>query len=364
MALTGLDETDLLLPLLTGSTDDRPFSTFLTRVKRRCDALYAALFIRAGAVEARSYWVGPDLRERARELGLAELNDLDRVQYDLLRPGRVYAAQEYYDADPVRRAQRVRHMTRLGVADERAVRVLADSDLSAWLVVASKSPLRAADSALLSSLVPYVAAVLRNLAAQDHARTSEALSEAGNHRAGIGWIGFDRDGTILSLPDKTRENLLDLLHFAPQPGDRAGALSRLAEAEVLAAAHHFHENCDADPIAALISETPRIEGLLFPPGKLAEGIIPLPALIALLRLPREATGARVSGLAHMFDLPQREAELAVALYDGFSLAEAAEHLGLTLETTRNYSKKLYSKLGVRGQAELVRLVAQSSAVLA
>jgi DNA-binding CsgD family transcriptional regulator len=38
-------------------------------------------------------------------------------------------------------------------------------------------------------------------------------------------------------------------------------------------------------------------------------------------------------------------------------------MGLTIETARNYSKKLYAKLGVRGQAELVRLVYESSAVL-
>ena len=86
-------------------------------------------------------------------------------------------------------------------------------------------------------------------------------------------------------------------------------------------------------------------------------------IIALLRLPHAADPARVAGLAQLFDLKHREAELAIALYDGFSLAEAADKLGLTLETTRNYSKKLYSKLGVRGQTELVRKVAQSSAVL-
>ncbi|WP_156843080.1 helix-turn-helix transcriptional regulator [Novosphingobium aquimarinum] len=364
MALTGPDETDLLLPLLTGSTEEHPFSTFLTRVQRRCDALYAALFIRAGAGEPLSYWVGPDLRQRARELGLAELNELDRVQYDLLRPGRVYASQEYYDADPVRRAQRMRHMARLGVTDERSVRILADPDLSAWLVIASKNSLRAADSALLSSLVPYVAAVLRNAATQDRSRIAEALSEAGNDRAGMGWIAFDRDGTILALPDRTRDNLLAVLNYAPQPGDRAGALSRLAEAEVLAAAHRFHETPNADPIAAVVAAAPRIEALLFPPGAPAEGIIPSPAVIALLRLPRAPSPTRAAGLAHIFGLPRREAELAIALYDGFSMAEAAERLGLTLETTRNYSKKLYSKLGVRGQSELVRLVAQSSAVLA
>ncbi|MFD2136325.1 helix-turn-helix transcriptional regulator [Novosphingobium resinovorum] len=59
----------------------------------------------------------------------------------------------------------------------------------------------------------------------------------------------------------------------------------------------------------------------------------------------------------------REAQLAIALNEGQSIAEAAENMGLTLETARNYSKRLYAKLGVRGQAELVRLVSDSVAVM-
>ena len=36
------------------------------------------------------------------------------------------------------------------------------------------------------------------------------------------------------------------------------------------------------------------------------------------------------------------------------MREAAADLGLTVETARNYSKKIYAKTGARGQAELVR----------
>jgi len=364
MALTGPDETDLLLPLLSGSSETAPFRTFLTRLQRRCDAYYAALYVRVGTGDVVRFLVGPDLKERAHELGMPERNDLDRVQYDQLRPGRVYASQEYFDADPVRRVQRTRHMARLGVADERAVRVLADPDLSTWLVIAGKNQFRAADDALLSSLVPYVAAVLRNAAVQDRARTTETLVEAGMDRAGIGWIAFDATGAIVAVPERTRENLLGLIGFAPQVGERVGLLSRSAEPEVVSAAARFATNSDEPPVTVVLSPHPRIEALLVPPRE-QEGVLFLaPSVIALLRLPRAGTQARATGLAKLFDLPQREADLALALYDGFSLAEAAQELGLTLETTRNYSKKLYSKLGVRGQAELVRLVAQSSAVLA
>jgi DNA-binding NarL/FixJ family response regulator len=41
---------------------------------------------------------------------------------------------------------------------------------------------------------------------------------------------------------------------------------------------------------------------------------------------------------------------------GLELVPAGLDLGLTPETTRNYSKRIYAKTGTRGQADLVRLV--------
>jgi DNA-binding CsgD family transcriptional regulator len=48
---------------------------------------------------------------------------------------------------------------------------------------------------------------------------------------------------------------------------------------------------------------------------------------------------------------------------GGGIAEAAERLGLSIETARFYSKTLYAKLDVRGQAELTRRILTSVAVL-
>jgi DNA-binding NarL/FixJ family response regulator len=87
-------------------------------------------------------------------------------------------------------------------------------------------------------------------------------------------------------------------------------------------------------------------------------------MIGWCRIHRKGAKDRAAILAGLHDLPHREAELAVALADGLSISEAAQAMGLTVETARNYSKRLYSKLEVSGQAQLVRLVHQSSAVLA
>ena len=53
-------------------------------------------------------------------------------------------------------------------------------------------------------------------------------------------------------------------------------------------------------------------------------------------------------------LTPAEARLAWSLAQGLSIAEAADAHGLTTETARYYSKRIYAKTGARGQVDLVR----------
>ncbi len=68
-------------------------------------------------------------------------------------------------------------------------------------------------------------------------------------------------------------------------------------------------------------------------------------------------------LARLLGLTPSEARLTVLLARGLSLAEAAVAMGITENSARTYSKKIYSKTGARRQAELVRIVLKSVALL-
>jgi len=61
-----------------------------------------------------------------------------------------------------------------------------------------------------------------------------------------------------------------------------------------------------------------------------------------------------------FGLSPRESELACALAGGETLADYAEHRRLSIETVRSHLKHAMSKLGVRRQVDLVRLVLRIS----
>jgi DNA-binding CsgD family transcriptional regulator/PAS domain-containing protein len=68
-------------------------------------------------------------------------------------------------------------------------------------------------------------------------------------------------------------------------------------------------------------------------------------------------------IATLFDLSPSEANLAALLTQGMTLAEAARESGLTESTVRSYSKRIFAKVGVNRQAELIRLILRSVAML-
>jgi DNA-binding CsgD family transcriptional regulator len=64
-------------------------------------------------------------------------------------------------------------------------------------------------------------------------------------------------------------------------------------------------------------------------------------------------------LTGLFGLTPAEARLAALLAEGKSVAEAAAELRVSLNTVRTHLKRVLSKTGTRGQADLVRLILTS-----
>ena len=362
MALTTRDETDLLLPLFRGLSDNRRFSAFADRLQRRTQAEYVGLIQRIGnGPEAviQEFHSGLDLRALAQESDPLDAHTLDRFHYDNLRPGRVYSIAEFFDHDPAYRAVRTRAMLRLGITDERILRIPDIDAMSAWLVIARAQPCTAADSALLSNLAPYVEEALRAAVELERWRSQSSISTQGLAYSAVGWMTMDREARLLSIDSGLDARLREILGSPPRVGERLRDLGPKAERELTAAAMQFTGETPGLARPLLLFDDPRLEALLMAAVDTARR-----SMLVLCRLPNALSAKSIDRLARLFDLPPREAELAIALYEGHSIAEAAERMGLTLETARNYSKRLYAKLEVRGQAQLVRLVSSSVAVMA
>jgi DNA-binding CsgD family transcriptional regulator len=79
--------------------------------------------------------------------------------------------------------------------------------------------------------------------------------------------------------------------------------------------------------------------------------------------PEHKTGDRIEKFDRLYGFTPAEAKLAWLLVGDLPLAEAAEHLGITLGTARTVLKRILAKTGVRRQASLVRLLLSGPAQL-
>ncbi|GFM30932.1 helix-turn-helix transcriptional regulator [Novosphingobium sp. PY1] len=364
MALTSTDETDLILPLFTGTHENPRFATFLERLRRRTDANHIGLIHHTHdwtGGRKSTYFAGEDLRRRAAETNSPDPFETDRALFEQLRPNRVYSLSELVEHDPVARAARARRMANLGLADERVVRITDGDSFTAWLMLARAKPCSAADSALLSNLAPYVGIALGNLVAAERDRLLARINALSLARAGRGWMTFDLDQRLTAIDPETATYWEAHCGTEPRIGERLRGLDQGTDRELAAAMADLADDPGRPARAVLLRQVPRMEALLM---AMDAGSEDPGDILALVPLPRELPADGAARLAQVHDLPPREAELAMELAGGHSIAESAERMGLTLETARNYSKRLYAKLGVRGQAELVRLVYESTAVLA
>lgn len=327
MTLSRIDETELLAPLHEGGRETVRFATFLRRLAKRSGADSADLLVGSASLWSPSHarW-RPLLLER-------------------LRPGRIYALAEMDIAS---------ESDALDLSDVRALRVGGSPE--AWLIVARRhGEFDAADSALLAGLAVHIMVAVRNVDLMDQARHRAEMAEAGLDRLGIGWISFNADGDITDF-DAAADRLIRATGTLgrPQTGTPLTAATAMGRA-LTDAIRSASTPGDGMPRTLRLSDTPRLDIFLMPHGD---------TILGLLRDELREPGDSAGHISQLFRLSAKEGLLAEALMHGFTIAEAAESIGLTLETARTYSKRIFSKTGARGQADLVRLLLTSVAGLA
>jgi PAS domain-containing protein/DNA-binding CsgD family transcriptional regulator len=113
---------------------------------------------------------------------------------------------------------------------------------------------------------------------------------------------------------------------------------------------------------------PAYPALVVPiPGRSREirfGFEPRPAAVAIALSDPEASPALAwETLRQLFGLPPALARLAAAISSGKTLAEHADESGVTVSTVRGQMKELTQRMGVRRQADVIRVILTSVAQL-
>jgi DNA-binding CsgD family transcriptional regulator len=101
------------------------------------------------------------------------------------------------------------------------------------------------------------------------------------------------------------------------------------------------------PYAVLVAPVPERAALLSLGG---------PAAVVLLTDPDHAPETPAQLLRRVYGLTRKEAQLALALTGGASLADAAQDLRIAEGTARRHLAAIFARTGLHRQAELVRLI--------
>ncbi len=341
MRVPNLGETELLLPLHDGMFQQPMWGTFLGRLRQVTGADLAAITLRPsiGAETVRLQSVRRDWSQALDPF----FGKLDAGEI-APREGRVYGAGDF---DP---------SVTGAVRGLQLMRVSDSSGLEATMILAGEKPLGADIASLLSALAPHFTAALRVFANVERERARSQMSAEVFARINFGWISLDAKCRIVDCDPQAERMLQQSGVLRRGHYDRLTPASPAVDRQLTALVKEFAATPRARPRAINLSHDPWIDILAAPLRleALAGGTDAV--AVVYIRGDRSSSETRAEQLVDLFDLTPSEARLAWSMAQGLSIAEAAAEHGLTIETARNYSKKIYAKTGARGQVDLVRHV--------
>lgn len=367
------NESDLLSAVYDGPFEQPMWQTFLDRLRQRTRADYAGIFFRPpgrpmdSAIELFS---GRPAAERLRQFYRDDAYDRDSIFDFMLREERVYTLAELIlPKDPAHQAFVRDILEPIGVRAMRIVRVTEAGGISAWLsITKSKGDFASSDSAMLSGIAPNFRRALRGYAEIERQKVSGRIAVEMLERLNFGWISLDANGILVG---ESAEATKLLQHGAGLRRTRSGRLMAedpLVDRQLSKAIRSLGRGETRRPHALNVCNDPWVD-LLLTSAKTSAKVDPItslpgPAIIAYIQGDNRSLANRHEQIAELFGLLPSEARFALALSRGQSITEAAESLGITLETARNYSKKVYAKMGARGQADVIRFILTSALALA
>jgi len=225
----------------------------------------------------------------------------------------------------------------------------------------------AEDKQLCSRLVPHLR---RSLHVHNLLGRSESLgnlyADAVN-RLSIATLVLDETGSVLQLNDVAR-TLLSQADGLKLVGSRLEASYPSDNREL----HKLIKDALGSKDATQPHEIREALSIARPSGEVSLGVVVEPIPVsewaegrgqpAVMVYIRDAVGkSQVDNRVakELFNFTPAETMLALQLANGLSLEEAAENLGIMRNTARAHLRAIFSKTGVRRQAELVRIMLNS-----
>lgn len=288
------------------------------------------------------------------------------VRREWIEDGRAYSLEDLFRLDLGSHGPIYRELIGNGrIAGSLQMRVSEPFGVEAWLTIARRdTDLAPGTSVLLEGLAEPLQGTLRNHVALERARFMASLTTEAVRRLQCGWLLLDAEGYVLTSDAFGELALLSSRVIGRNSHGRLTVRSGDLEREVLRAVAGLVAAPESPPRAMSLSSDPWLDMLLVPAREKTLSMTSVPAVIAYVHGDNWSSVDRCGQLAELFGLSASEARLALAFCRGKTITEAAEELGLALETARSYSKSIYAKTGSRGMADFVRIAMGSVLALA
>ncbi len=360
---------DLSTALLEGPFEDPLWSSFLELLRSRTQASYASLIFRPVNKPLNALvelFAGERSPPRLQKLYTDEIYLRDPLPHYALADGRVYPLSELLNFERPDHAAFFRELLEpSGMSAMRIMRVVEATGVSAWLTIARPGPdFEAIHDSLLCDLAPHLRIALRTFVALERERFRADVAGQAFRRLDYGWLTLDAAGRVVDLECQAQQLLKRCSALRLTADRRLHAAAPGVHRDLTAALKAFNDDPSSRPRAIHLGRDPWMDMLLAPIQERAITASAPPVLIAYIHGDGWSTTDRCEQIAQLFGLSASESRLTLAISRGSSIAEAASDLGLTLETARNYSKRIYAKTGARGQPDLIRFVLASVLALA
>lgn len=362
------EDSALLTALHEGIFEQPLWSTFLDRLNDRLASEQVLLSFRrsdAPGTEVTQIYAGAAMPE-AQRLYFDDLYVSNPMAYRGMTPGRIHTLLDMLEhADPLTAAMHHDRLVSMGPCYIRVLRIVEPGGSSAWLMASrSSTDFEPGEDAMFAAMAPHFAISLRTYSEIESGRTHADISSTAIRRLNFGWLTLDGRGRVLDVDPAAADFLRNVSAIRMRADGRLILSDPTADHAFNEVIRTFADDGMNRARALHISSDPWLTMLLAPMlGRTLYGD-KTPMFIAYLHGDIRSNADRCEQLVDLFGLTRSEARFALKLSQGRTIAETGRELGLTIESARIYSKRVYAKTGVRGHAELVRLILTSVIALA
>ena len=367
---------ELIDSIYKGVLETQPWQTFLHRFRCQLGCQAAGMWLRSPFLEQPKLSmrdIDPDYEKLVRPF-LNEYHKSSILFRSGISHGEVKVFADVISKDELERSEYHRKFLEPNdMGDGLQYSIEEPGGLQLWIEIGRSTSCPAfgkAEKDFCYALTPYLTRALSIYSKMKRSESEAEIYAELVEQLTVGIIILDRDARVIKV-NRLGKNLLDEMDNVALVNDKLHFLQAVDQNLYITSfekAVQQYERKSSSPGVELlrIKQTAgRDIGLLIKSAVSSQWYEGrgCPAVVVYVCDPAAEKNTREAFVSKLFGLTISEASLAIVLADGMTLAEGAKKLNITENTARTVSKRIFSKTGARRQAELVRLILSSVALL-